>query len=323
VESVAGKNFEVKPDLRNAYLREATLVGADLSAAVFDNANLYDANLSRANLSGANLRLTAFRRTELDRTNFSGANSFFISVDDCDLRNALDLDSVIHQGPSTIGIDTIYKSGGNIPESFLRGCGLEDWEIENVKLYRAGLTPAQITDILYRVSELRSNPALLFHSAFISYSHADKSFARRLHDHLQARGIRCWFDEHQLLPGHDIHDEVDRGIRLWDKVLLCCSKDSLASWWVDKEITTAFDKEQALWKERGKKTLALIPLNLDGYMFGGDWNDGKAISVKSRLAADFTGWETDNAKFEREFERLVRAFRADGGEREAPPPAKL
>ena len=66
--------------------------------------------------------------------------------------------------------------------------------------------------------------------AFISYSHADQSFARRLHDTLQGHGVRCWLDEKQLLPGHDLYDEVDRGIRLWDKVLVCCSNNSLTSW---------------------------------------------------------------------------------------------
>lgn len=62
---------------------------------------------------------------------------------------------------------------------------------------------------------------------------------------------------------------MDRGIKLWDKVLLCCSKDSRALVG-DKEITTAFDKEQSLWKERGRNILTLIPLNLDGYMPGGE-----------------------------------------------------
>ena len=66
------------------------------------------------------------------------------------------------------------------------------------------------------------NQPIQFYSCFISYNHADKTFARRLHDTLQGRGIRCWLDEKQLLPGDDIHEALDRGIRLWDKVLLCC-----------------------------------------------------------------------------------------------------
>jgi hypothetical protein len=78
---------------------------------------------------------------------------------------------------------------------------------------------------------------------------------------------------------------------------------------VGGEINRAFQKEALLQKERGKKVLALIPLNLDGYPF--EWSDGKAPEVRRRLAADFTGWETNDAKFEREFERVVRALRSD------------
>lgn len=150
-----------------------------------------------------------------------------------------------------------------------------------------------------------------FYSCFISYSHADKTFARILYDELQSRGIRCWLDQHQLLPGDQIYAKVDQGIRIWDKVLLCCSENSLKSWWVDSEIQMAFEKEQQLMRERGEKVLALIPLNLDDYMFSGEWSSGKASQIKARLAADFTGWDRDDKKFAEQLERLVRALRAN------------
>ncbi len=54
----------------------------------------------------------------------------------------------------------------------------------------------------------------------------------------------------------------------------------------------------------------IIPLMVDRYLLDG-WEDGLAADLRSRLAADFTGWEYDNAKFEREFERVVKALRSD------------
>jgi hypothetical protein len=65
-----------------------------------------------------------------------------------------------------------------------------------------------------------------------------------------------------MLPGDDLYTQIDRGIRLWDKLLLCCSTAALTSWWVDHEIDLAFEKERDLMRTRGEKVLTLIPLRI-------------------------------------------------------------
>src|SRR5262249_35656237 len=225
---------------------------------------------------------------------------------DMDLREVKGLEEVNHDGPSTIGIDTIYRSEGKIPDVFLRGAGVPQPFIVQMKALVASMEPIQ------------------FYSCFISYSHDDKPFARALYDTLQGRGIRCWLDEKQLLPGDDLYEHIDRGIRLWDKLLLCCSEHSLKpASWVDKEIMTALEKEDELTRARGAKVRALVPLNLDGYIFGDQWKSGYRAEIRRRLAADFTGWASDRAKFEVQVGNVIRALRADAGAREPPPEPRL
>ena len=158
--------------------------------------------------------------------------------------------------------------------------------------------------------------AVEFYSCFISYAHGDKSFARRVHDQLQAGGIRCWLDEKELKIGQEILPGVLGAIRLHDRVILCCSEASLRSDWVQTELEEALEKEQ----DQGRKIL--LPLDLDGFLFDG-WKGPLAVKLRKRLAADFTGWETDNAKFEEQFERVVQALRADEGARQKAPEGKL
>ncbi|MBZ0316184.1 MAG: TIR domain-containing protein, partial [Anaerolineae bacterium] len=250
------ENRDVRPDLSGANLSGANLWRADLS----------EAKLIEADLSGADL---------------SGAYCGFTMFGDVDLSEAKGLETIRHDGPSTVGIDTLVISKGKIPEVFLRGCGVPE---ELIATFRYFFATAVIE----------------FYSCFISYSHADKAFARRVHDTLQARGIRCWLDEKQVLPGHDILTEVDRGIKLWDKVLLCASRESLHSGWVDTELTKALEKERELTKERSQRVFALIPLDIDGYLLSRDYQSPIKSEIMRRSVAEFKGWDGDggNAIFD-------------------------
>jgi hypothetical protein len=57
----------------------------------------------------------------------------------------------------------------------------------------------------------------------------DKEFARRLYAGLRTVGVNCWFDEKEIVPGDNILKLVDQGIKVWDKLLLVCSRNSLSS----------------------------------------------------------------------------------------------
>jgi hypothetical protein len=301
-------------NLGGVNLRRANLIKADLTGTYLINADLSYATLSYANLSYA-----ALSKAVLREANLSGVNLFSVVLDGANFERATvgatlfgsvnlsscsGLDSVEHVAPSTLGVDSIIRSKGRIPEIFLRGVGLPDEWIAYL--------PSLVGD------------GIQFFSCFISYSSLDKPFAVRLHDALQSKGIRCWLDEKQLLPGHDISRELERGIHLWDKFLLCASKNSLTSRWVENEIKTTLEKEHALRKEREKPLHKLIPLDLDGYMFTDQWDLGVlANEIRSRVAANFKGWKTNKKKFDIQVDRVIKALRADEGARELPPPSKL
>mgnify|MGYP003663098852 CR=1 FL=1 len=300
-------------NLREANLHEANLSGANFSRADMNWANLCETNLSETifnetNLENSNLSHSLLFMTQFNESNLLGAifdrtellNTGWINVD---LSKTVGLSTVFHHGRSSIGIDTLMKSQGIVPEVFLRGCGLSD-------------------SLISYIPSLFANSAIEFYSCFISYNHQDKAFACRLYDALQGRGIRCWRDEHQILPGDNIYERIDHGIRVWDKVLLCASKHSLTSGWVDDELKHAFAKEKQLFKDRGCEVLSLIPLNLDGYLFS-DWIHPKRNQILERMAPDFTGWDSDNAKFEQQLERVVKALQTNNTGREPEPKPKL
>ena len=295
-------------DLRQSKLASADFWGANANRANFERAEAVQTEFHYADLTESRFKRTDFTwakilRCDCTRTNFAGAYFRRTSFVESDLSTAIGLDKAEFLGPVSIDFDTLFQSHCNLDQRFLRLSGLTD-------------------DIIAYLPSLLAS-ALNFHSCFISYSHRDKAFASLLHERLHTEGIRCWLDEHQLLPGDDLHEGIDRGIRLWDKVLLCCSKSSLTSWWVDSEINRAFQKEAQLMEERGKKVLALIPLNLDGYLFSEEYQSGKKSEINGRMAGNFAGWERDDVLFERELRKVVRALKTNDTGREKPPASKL
>ncbi len=115
-----------RADLRGADLSGANLGGADLSGAILGETNLSRADLSRADLSEATLMSADLRWATLSDANVEKAIVADNGFTNVDLSVVKGLDTVVHLGPSTVGIDTIYKSKGKIPEVFLRGCGVPD-----------------------------------------------------------------------------------------------------------------------------------------------------------------------------------------------------
>ena len=198
--------------LNGANMRGADLRGTDLSGADLDRAVLSDANLSGANLSGANLQRTSLIGAKLAGANLTGANfsgadlvrsdltdAVLVDTDlfqariwgctmngadlsdsslgytvfqDCDLRNVVGLERVRHDAPSSIGVDTIYRSGGQLPSAFLSSAGV----------------PGSIT-ILQETIPSEGAPLGEF---YISCRDDDEGFARKLSADLGNLGITTW-----------------------------------------------------------------------------------------------------------------------------------
>lgn len=115
--------------------------------------------------------------------------------------------------PCNIDLKTIEKSSKNIKGNTEKSLSLSQFFSECD-------IPKEIISVFQSwTSEDDKNKKINYYSCFISYNNSDKQFARRLHDILVKNGIQCWLDEHQVLSGDDILDQIDNGIRKWDKVL--------------------------------------------------------------------------------------------------------
>lgn len=299
-------------NLSNLRIHEGDFSSANLQGARFDDCIIEYANFSGANLAGASfyrthiylsrfngadLRNARFHRSSIDHVELDGANLAKSSVfetawSNLNLANVKGLEEIKHDGPSSVGIDTIYASGGGIPEIFLRGAGVPDSLIDLQKTLVQAVSPIQ------------------FYSCFISYSHKDEDFARRLHGRLQQEGLRVWFAPEEMKAGRKLIEQVDEAIRVYDKLLVVLSEASMSSAWVKTELSMARQREQ---QERRR---VLFPVRLvdvesiQGWkLFDHDLGSDTAQELREYFLLDFSTWK-DHDQFERSMIRLLDALRA-------------
>ncbi len=278
-------------DLSYAYLNNADLSYADLSYVNLIGAHLYGTNLGSAyisstdlshtalidaDLSSTNLIGTNFSNAYLRGTNLSGARLWNTVFGNVDMRTVKGLETVVHQGPSTIGANTLERSQGDIPEVFLRGVGLSDTFLDYARA-------------------LRQKP-LLYNTCFLSYSREDEVFAKRLYNDLQGEGVRCW-----LAPEDMMQDNIGLG----DKVVLLLSQFSLESSWAFLEGYMVFSMEQV------ENRTMLFLIRLDNAVMQPELDGWFAGIRQQRSIEDFEGWEKRDDVYQQGLARLLHDLRAE------------
>ena len=224
-------------NLTSANLQRTSLIGANLSGANLTGANFCGANLVRSNLSDAVLGDADFFQTQvwacdLNGANFAGASLGYTVLQDCDLRGVVGLEEVRHDAPSSIGVDTIYRSGGLIAAAFLAGAGV----------------PASISSLQEAIS---ASPSALT-ECYIACRDDDEEFARKLSEELGSRGVSAWvFSQRRRgnalvsrLSSSD-QEEVERWVRNYDRMIVIASSRALDTEAILNDITAGRNKQQS------------------------------------------------------------------------------
>jgi uncharacterized protein YjbI with pentapeptide repeats len=281
-------------NLSRANLRGADLRGADLREADPSEANLREADPSEANLRGADLLEADLREADLRGANLSGADLSGADLSevrvgytifaDVDLSAVKSLEGIRHMDPSSIGIDSIYKSKGQIPEIFLRDAGVPEPFMLQMKALVEAMEPIQ------------------FYSCFISYSSKDQDFAERLHADLRANNVRCWFAPEDLKIGDRFQERIEESIRLYDKVMIVLSEASVKSRWVEREVNAARERE-----DREDRTI-LFPVRIDETIMEAP-QPWAADIRRGRHIGSFSDWQ-QHPSYKKAFDRLLRDLKA-------------
>lgn len=116
------------------------------------------------------------------------------------------------------------------------------------------------------------------YDVFISHSSIDKEAATRLAVDLKERGYAVWLDKWEILVGHNIVDQVFRGITESEFLVVVLSPASCQSKWVQEELTTAKISEIE------QREVTILPVRLEPCDI--------PVSLKNKRYADFAeSWD--------------------------------
>ena len=276
-----GSNLH-KADFRWAYLIGTDLKSADMTRADLRWAFVSEVNLREANLSGANFIKANLVRTDLTHANLAEVILAWTHFGDIDLSEVEKLSTAKHYGPSSIGIDTLYRSKGKIPDRLLHETFLSDTHMKNMAL----------------LNDVDS----IYPRCFISYCDKDSEFVQKLLADMKAEGIRCWLAPEEMKIGDKTWDSIYHYIRMRDKVLLVLSRNSMAADWVEDEANAALEEENK------RKKPILFPVCTDLAIMSTD-QDWAEYICKTRQLSDFSNWK-DPTVYRQAFERLVKDLKA-------------
>jgi uncharacterized protein YjbI with pentapeptide repeats len=287
---LTGANF-ADADLTASNFKGAKLENVDFSNANLSRANFYQAQLVGAVFVGANLYFTTFRESTMGQTVFALA----------DMDTCIGLDSITHKTSSSVAVECLTGLGENLPLKFLEGAGF--------------------TEILlqYLPSLIEAAKPIRFHSCFISYSHLDESFARKLWARMRQERISVWYAPEELKGGQKLFDQIDRAIQMHDKLLIVLSKSSMVSNWVQTEIRHA-RKQEKLTGERKLFPIRLCDMDTlkSWECFDADSGRDIAVEIREYFIPDFSDWNkppkdpSHPPMFEASFGKLLRDLQREG-----------
>jgi hypothetical protein len=279
----------VGANLFQARVFQADLQAADFTDADINRAEIFQSYLFGAVLIGADLTGSSFTQSVLAGADLSNAKVALTQFASMDLSEAVGLGTVIHNWPSSIGIETLVTSFRSIlsPPDPTKCAELTQFCLG------AGVPKALLDAIPGIVADVQ------YHSCFISYGEPDRQFAEQLVKDLRARGVSCWLYSSDSTPGKRSWTEIGQNRRDAEKFVVLCSHEALVRDGTLKEIEEQIDEDLE----------KLVPISLDDFWRHPGFRVIRGTRNLKPFLLDRNYADFKNLPYDEALERLLRGLR--------------